>query len=254
MSAQTPQIVFHLQGPQWDTEEANLEKEMWGTVGAPITVAYGKRRAESLRTTSQQPSSAMSAPHLLLAHPPTSSVHVLKLPTLALHTSASVGVPPHALSLAGNPPMLFAAQVARPTIAAFRLTQQNSLTEITKHPAPERISALDESPRGSFLVAGSPSGRLYIWEVPTGELVRQWEGHYKKVGVVRFSPSGDIVWTGGDDGAVHGWLIAECVFSGPRMVPKRPKIDHSIRYSALPIGLLTHLPSRSSRFRTTRSR
>lgn len=153
----------------------------------------------------------MSAPYLLLAHPPTASLHLLTLPALALHSSAPVAVPPHAASLAGAPPLLFAAQAARATVCAFRLTQQNSLTEVAKHPAPERISALAHSPRGTFLVAGSPSGRLYAWEASTGELIRQWEGHYKKVGVVKFGTTGDIVWTGGDDGVVHGWLISEWV-------------------------------------------
>lgn len=162
-----------------------------------------------------------TAPYLLLAHPPTTSVHLLAIPGLTQHATAHGNVvPAHAVSVSSSqhqhssaPPLLFCAQAARPTIAAFRLSQQNTLVETAKHPAPEKITSLAASPQGSFLVAGSPTGKLYIWEISTGELIRMVDGHYKRVGVVRFAPGGEVVWTGGDDGAVHGWLVSEWVVS-----------------------------------------
>ncbi|KAI9023957.1 WD40-repeat-containing domain protein [Hyaloraphidium curvatum] len=158
----------------------------------------------------------MSAPHLLLSHPQTSLIHLLTVPGLTVHTSISSTTPAHCVSLplplpTATPPTLFAAQAARPTIHAYKFTHTNTLAEILKHPAPEKVTALASSPSGNYLVAGGATGRLWVWEVATGELLRSWEGHYKRVGVIRFSSCGQGVWTGGDEGAVHLWNLAELV-------------------------------------------
>jgi pre-rRNA-processing protein IPI3 len=45
--------------------------------------------------------------------------------------------------------------------------------------APERIGPLAVSDDGSMCCGGGVSGRLYLWEVGSGALVRSWDAHYK---------------------------------------------------------------------------
>lgn len=43
----------------------------------------------------------------------------------------------------------------------------------------EAPTVLAASPDGGLLVAGGASGTLYLWEVPSGRLLRTWAAHYK---------------------------------------------------------------------------
>jgi pre-rRNA-processing protein IPI3 len=45
--------------------------------------------------------------------------------------------------------------------------------------APEKIGPLAVSDDGSLCCGGGVSGRLYLWEVGSGALVRSWDAHYK---------------------------------------------------------------------------
>ena len=75
----------------------------------------------------------------------------------------------------------------------------------------ERLSALALSPDGHFLVGGAAagSGRLHVWHVSTGALLRTWDGHYKPVTSIRFTPDGRHVVTGGEDALVHVWSLVD---------------------------------------------
>ena len=45
--------------------------------------------------------------------------------------------------------------------------------------AVEPILALACTLDGTFCAGGGPSGTLYLWEAPSGRLLRSWPGHYK---------------------------------------------------------------------------
>jgi len=45
--------------------------------------------------------------------------------------------------------------------------------------AVEPIVALAASLDGVHCAGGGPSGTVYLWEVPTGRLLRSWPAHYK---------------------------------------------------------------------------
>lgn len=56
-----------------------------------------------------------------------------------------------------------------------------------------------------LLVAGSKTGRLYIWELALGDLVCVKDAHYQEVSSVSVSPCGTFIVTGGLDTRVHVW-------------------------------------------------
>ena len=52
---------------------------------------------------------------------------------------------------------------------------------------------------------------LIAAQAATGELVRQWDAHFKGVNSVRFSDDDIYVVTGGEDSLVHVWVLGEYV-------------------------------------------
>eukprot|EP00128_Syssomonas_multiformis_P006609 Colp12_sorted_trinity150504_noHs@24117 len=79
---------------------------------------------------------------------------------------------------------------------------------VHKFIVPEKLQCLAASPDGLYLVGGSATGKCYLWEMPTGLLLRIWEAHFKTITVVRFSDDGDSIFTGGEDAAVYMWRLA----------------------------------------------
>ena len=45
--------------------------------------------------------------------------------------------------------------------------------------AVEPIAAVACSPEGVYCAGGGLSGTIYVWEVPSGRLLRSWPAHYK---------------------------------------------------------------------------
>ncbi len=77
---------------------------------------------------------------------------------------------------------------------------------------PEQIVSVAASPsRDSPLIAaGGVSGRIYLWETATGELLRAWAAHYKAVGTLKFTDDGGVLVSGGRDALAQAWSIAAC--------------------------------------------
>jgi WD40 repeat protein len=72
------------------------------------------------------------------------------------------------------------------------------------------------SPDGMRLASaggGREGGKLFVWEVQSGERVRTLVGHPGAASAVAWSPSGELLISGGSDGKLRWWEVhsAACV-------------------------------------------
>jgi WD40 repeat protein len=67
------------------------------------------------------------------------------------------------------------------------------------------VNSVAFSPNGRFVVTGSSSHAVWLWDVATGQQVRAFEGHSDMVASVAFSPDGRFVLAGSDGGKARLW-------------------------------------------------
>eukprot|EP00331_Platyophrya_macrostoma_P013466 CAMPEP_0176407866 /NCGR_PEP_ID=MMETSP0127-20121128/1638_1 /TAXON_ID=938130 /ORGANISM="Platyophrya macrostoma, Strain WH" /LENGTH=393 /DNA_ID=CAMNT_0017787097 /DNA_START=224 /DNA_END=1405 /DNA_ORIENTATION=+ len=75
--------------------------------------------------------------------------------------------------------------------------------------ATEKVTALEVSPCGTFIVGGGgDTGVLFIWTVLTGELLRLVKGHLRKVTCLSFSSEGSQFASASEDSTCKVWSLA----------------------------------------------
>ena len=78
--------------------------------------------------------------------------------------------------------------------------------------APEVLRCVAASSDGLYVAAGgASSGRLYVWEVATGALLRGWEGHYRPVTALCFTDDDSHLISGGAEAIIHAWRLGDIV-------------------------------------------
>ncbi|MCO5552655.1 hypothetical protein L7F22_006171 [Adiantum nelumboides] len=89
-----------------------------------------------------------------------------------------------------------------------KLMEEAELTqpELKSYPV-EPIGPLACTFDGAYLVGGGVSGRIYLWEVSSGRLLRVWAAHYKAVSCLVFSDDESLLISGADDGYVNVWPL-----------------------------------------------
>eukprot|EP00850_Spirogloea_muscicola_P013947 SM000097S24800 [mRNA] locus=s97:332384:335507:+ [translate_table: standard] len=140
-----------------------------------------------------------------------SQVHAWDLATGALLSSyRSAAAGRNALAALGRHHFA-AAQLPRPGAGAaggavFTWAWHKTQVALRSFPL-EPISCLAATGSGAFLAGGGQSGRLYLWEVASGALLRSWPGHYKAASVLAFSDDDSLLLSGGEDALVHVWPL-----------------------------------------------
>lgn len=73
----------------------------------------------------------------------------------------------------------------------------------------EKISSVAVSPSGEWLAFGAAKlGQLLVWEWQSESYVLKQQGHYYDMNTLSFSPDGQNIATGGEDGKVKLWNAA----------------------------------------------
>ncbi|KAL6453393.1 IPI3 Pre-rRNA-processing protein IPI3 [Candida maltosa Xu316] len=62
-----------------------------------------------------------------------------------------------------------------------------------------------------LLIGGSKSGKIYIWELNSGNLLCVKDAHYQGVSVIKSSKEGDFLVSGGEDARVLVWNLHELI-------------------------------------------
>lgn len=110
---------------------------------------------------------------------------------------------------------LIASQSDRPALKTWIWNKQS---HTLKSACAERIKATTATADGLYVAGGGASGKMYIWNTDTGELLRIWEAHYKAVRVLCFDSDDSILFSGGDDGVVYAWDLVEILNSSQSTV------------------------------------
>ncbi|CAL8463828.1 g3362 [Coccomyxa elongata] len=81
--------------------------------------------------------------------------------------------------------------------------------------AVEPIVALAASLDGTHCAGGGQSGTIYLWEVPSGRLLRSWPAHYKAVTALAFTDDGAVLVSAGEDTVACAWLLMDVLDASP---------------------------------------
>ncbi|DBA01855.1 TPA: hypothetical protein N0F65_006003 [Lagenidium giganteum] len=73
----------------------------------------------------------------------------------------------------------------------------------------EKMGPVIATSCGNYVLAGAQSGKMYIWDVKTGQLVMVWDAHYKAVSAVALTSDDSHVITAGEDAVVHVWRLMD---------------------------------------------
>ena len=91
-------------------------------------------------------------------------------------------------------------------------TLQESVVQ--KYLCVERLTAIAVSGDGLFMAGGTAQGRLYFWDLLSGDLLRVCDVHYKRVTVIRFTADHHYLVTASEDAAAHVFLVGDFADTG----------------------------------------
>ncbi|KAH9000358.1 WD40 repeat-like protein [Lactarius akahatsu] len=98
---------------------------------------------------------------------------------------------------------------------------------------PERLSCVTIDRRGQFCAAGTPQGRIYLWEIASGIMYNSWEAHYRQVTVLRFTPDGEALLSGSEDSGISVWSVFRLLDDGVQN--ENPQVYAHLSDHTLPI-------------------
>lgn len=58
-------------------------------------------------------------------------------------------------------------------------------------------------------MGASQNGRLFVWDLETGDLLRDFDAHYKKISCLRVSEDGQFLIAGSLDANITIWKFVE---------------------------------------------
>jgi pre-rRNA-processing protein IPI3 len=95
-----------------------------------------------------------------------------------------------------------AAQAKKPIINFWQWGRVQP--QITCH-VQDIITSIAGDPTGTYVIAGSKKGWVYIWQVSSGSLLYSFQAHFKEITRLEMSASGDYFVTCAADGMARAW-------------------------------------------------
>jgi pre-rRNA-processing protein IPI3 len=71
----------------------------------------------------------------------------------------------------------------------------------------EIITSISVDCNSFYLCGGTKGGRIFLWELASGNLIQSWQAHFKSVTVTAFSDCGNFLISGSEDGMVRSWDV-----------------------------------------------
>jgi len=146
-----------------------------------------------------------------------SSIASFSLPPAVPHATAVLpsknGLGGLILSTAAAKPVLhvYSFQKVCP-LFFFPIYQVSSFLAFQNQPLhtmvlPEKMTCLDVDHSATWCAAGTPSGRVYLWELASGSLFKSFAAHYRGITTLRFHSDAQTFVTGSEDSVVSIWSI-----------------------------------------------
>ena len=82
---------------------------------------------------------------------------------------------------------------------------------------PEKLVSFAVSPNALWAAGGTPSGHIYIWSIASGQLLNSYDGHYRSVLTLKFTPCSQMLVSTSEDSTAYVWSIARLVDQDPRV-------------------------------------
>ncbi|EST09927.1 WD40 repeat [Kalmanozyma brasiliensis GHG001] len=135
--------------------------------------------------------------------------------TSALSTFKGVSDPaPHSVSaiptspnpaISGTGGLVFQLENNKATLNVFSWQRDHPLQRII---LPSKLSCIASSPNGELVAGGSYDGRIFLWQIATGDLVASFDAHYRSVTVLKWTSDGAALVTGSEDARILVWSLA----------------------------------------------
>ncbi|WFD21183.1 Pre-rRNA-processing protein ipi3 [Malassezia caprae] len=134
--------------------------------------------------------------------------------TPLLHLKGTTHAAPHGVSFvpsathaahdAGTSGLVAAMESDKAVVSVYSWQRDQPIARLV---LPQKMRCLALSPCGTYLAAGSPDGRLCVWDVGTGALLTSLEVHYRAVTVLRWTPDSAALVTASEDARVCVWSV-----------------------------------------------
>ncbi|CCG83036.1 Pre-rRNA-processing protein crb3/ipi3 [Taphrina deformans PYCC 5710] len=159
-----------------------------------------------------------------------------------LHTFKLCSSSDRAVALIGS--ALFVAQNDKAIINVYRWHKEAIDQKII---IPEKLETLACSRDGTWLLGGASSGKIYLWETASGNLVFVKDAHYQSVAACAFSDDGFTFVTGSADTTVQIWKLTDVLdpYTSQELIkPRLTLTNHTLSIVDLHIGAGTSVSAR----------
>lgn len=112
---------------------------------------------------------------------------------------------------------------------------------------PNKLDTLCSSHDGTWLAGGDAAGKIYLWEVSSGNLLFVKEAHYQGITSISFSQDDLFLVTGAADAVVKVWSTVEVLDPQVNQDLIRPRLNltqHNLAISALHVGTGSSITAR----------
>ncbi|GAC95589.1 hypothetical protein PHSY_003165 [Pseudozyma hubeiensis SY62] len=73
---------------------------------------------------------------------------------------------------------------------------------------PSKLSCIACSANGDLVAGGSYDGRIFLWQIASGDLLASFDAHYRSVTVLKWTSDGAGLVTGSEDARILVWSLA----------------------------------------------
>ena len=122
----------------------------------------------------------------------------------SFHSVSAIPTSPNP-AISGTGGLVFQLENNKATLNVFSWQRDHPLQRII---LPSKLSCIACSPNGELVAGGSFDGRIFLWQIATGDLLASFDAHYRSVTVLKWTSDGAGLVTGSEDARILVWSLA----------------------------------------------